>query len=74
MSTVGYIVRDMTGTKQHGNFAEGTPSTIDTTYTKDVTLNLSPSDVESYARRGSELHITFARSLIHIGRDRRRGE
>lgn len=60
MSTVGYIVRDMTGTKQHGNFAEGTPSNISTTNSKDVSLNLSPSDVESYARRGSDLHITLA--------------
>lgn len=60
MSTVGYIVRDMTGTNQHGNFVEGTPSILDTTYTKDVSLNLSPSDVESYARRGSDLHITLA--------------
>ncbi|MVO14921.1 Ig-like domain-containing protein [Parasedimentitalea huanghaiensis] len=60
MSTVGYIVRDMTGTKQHGNFAEGTPSTIDTGLSKDISLNLAPSDVESYARRGQDLHITLA--------------
>lgn len=69
MSTVGYIVRDMTGTKQHGNFAEGTPSTIDATHSKDISLNLSPSDVESYARRGQDLHITLANgeSLILDG-------
>ncbi|NIZ62147.1 hypothetical protein DL239_14285 [Sedimentitalea sp. CY04] len=60
MSTVGYIVRDMSGTNMHGNFAEGTPAILDTTYSKDVSLNLSPSDVESYARRGSDLHITLA--------------
>ena len=60
MSTVGYIVRDMSGTNKHGNFAEGTPAILDTTYSKDVSLNLSPSDVESYARRGSDLHITLA--------------
>ena len=60
MSTVGYIVRDMTGTNQHGSFTEGTPSVLDTTNSKDVSLNLSPSDVESYARRGSDLHITLA--------------
>ncbi|NRB16033.1 MAG: hypothetical protein HRU33_00280 [Rhodobacteraceae bacterium] len=66
MSTVGYIVRDMTGTKQHGNFAEGTPSILDTTYTKDVSLNLSPSDVESYARRGSDLHITLANGEVLV--------
>ncbi|OUS35462.1 hypothetical protein A9Q94_12890 [Rhodobacterales bacterium 56_14_T64] len=69
MTTVGYIVRDMTGTKQHGNFAEGTPSTIDATHSKDISLNLSPSDVESYARRGQDLHITLANgeSLILDG-------
>jgi len=60
MSTVGYIVRDIAGTKQHGNFAEGTSSTIDTTLSKDVSLNLTPADVESYARRGQDLHITLA--------------
>lgn len=66
MSTVGYIVRDMTGTTQHGNFAEGTPATIDATYSKDVSLNLGPSDVESYARRGSDLHITLANGDVLI--------
>ena len=66
MSTVGYIVRDMTGTKQHGNFAEGTPSTIETTLSKDVSLNLRPSDVESYSRRGQDLHITLANGELLV--------
>lgn len=60
MSTVAYITRDMAGTTQHGNFSEGTPASIDAGPVKDLSLNLSPADVESYARRGSDLHITLA--------------
>ncbi|MFY0312484.1 Ig-like domain-containing protein [Leisingera sp. D0M16] len=60
MSTVAFITRDMAGTTQHGNFSEGTPAGIDAAAAKDISLNLSPADVESYARRGSDLHITLA--------------
>ncbi|MEW2912344.1 Ig-like domain-containing protein [Leisingera sp. JC11] len=60
MSTVAYITRDMAGTTQHGNFSEGTPARIDASHSKDISLNLSPADVESYSRQGSNLHITLA--------------
>ncbi|MEX0305508.1 MAG: Ig-like domain-containing protein [Leisingera sp.] len=60
MSTVAYITRDMAGTTQHGNFSEGTPAHIDAAQAKDISLNLSPADVESYSRRGGDLHITLA--------------
>lgn len=60
MSTVAFITRNMAGTTQHGNFAEGNPARLDAAPAKDISLNLSPADVESYARRGSDLHITLA--------------
>ncbi|QAX30654.1 Ig-like domain-containing protein [Leisingera sp. NJS204] len=60
MSTVAFITRDMAGTTQHGNFSEGTPARIDASHAKDISLNLSPADVESYSRQGGNLHITLA--------------
>ncbi|UWQ73985.1 Ig-like domain-containing protein [Leisingera sp. M658] len=60
MSTVAFITRDMAGTTQHGNFSEGTPARIDAAHAKDISLNLSPADVESYSRQGGNLHITLA--------------
>lgn len=60
MSTVAFITRDMAGTTQHGNFSEGTPARINAGPAKDISLNLNPADVESYARRGGDLHITLA--------------
>ncbi|WP_264212568.1 Ig-like domain-containing protein [Leisingera thetidis] len=60
MSTVAFITRDMAGTTQHGNFSEGTPARIDAAQAKDISLNLSPADVESYARQGGDLHIALA--------------
>lgn len=60
MSTVAFITRSMAGTTQHGNFPEGTPARIDAAHAKDISLNLSPADAESYARRGNDLHITLA--------------
>jgi hypothetical protein len=60
MSTVAYITRNMAGTTQHGNFAEGSPAQVDAANAKDISLNLSPADVESYARNGNDLHITLA--------------
>lgn len=60
MSTVAFITRDMAGTTQHGNFSEGTPARINAGPSKDISLNLNPADVESYARRGGDLHITLA--------------
>ena len=60
MSTVAFITRDMAGTTQHGNFSEGTPARIDADQAKDISLNLSPADVESYSRQGSDLHIALA--------------
>ncbi len=56
MSTVAYITRDLTGTKQHGEFAEGA-SIVDATSAKDISLNMSASDVESYQRIGNDLQI-----------------
>ncbi|WP_323777675.1 Ig-like domain-containing protein [Leisingera sp.] len=60
MSTVAFITRDMAGTTQHGNFSEGTPARIDAAHAKDISLNLSPADVESYSRQGGNLHISLA--------------
>lgn len=60
MSTVAFITRNMAGTTQHGNFAEGSPARINAIGAKDISLNLHPADVESYARSGADLHITLA--------------
>lgn len=60
MSTVAFITRNMAGTTQHGTFAEGSPARINAAGAKDISLNLHPADVESYARSGGDLHITLA--------------
>lgn len=59
MSIVAYISRDTSGTNFHGTSTEGVPSTIDVTSARDISINLSPSDVESYARAGSDLQINM---------------
>ncbi|MFP3385138.1 MULTISPECIES: Ig-like domain-containing protein [Tritonibacter] len=64
MSTVAFIARNPSGTNQHGTSAEGSPSVISTTGAKDISLNLDPTDVESYARRGNDLHITLSDGTI----------
>jgi len=64
MSTVAFIARDAMGTNQHGTSAEGSPSVISATGAKDISLNLDPTDVESYARRGRDLHITLADGTV----------
>ncbi|MCG7629077.1 Ig-like domain-containing protein [Epibacterium sp. MM17-32] len=64
MSTVAFIARDALGTNQHGTSAEGSPSIIPTTGAKDISLNLDPTDVESYARRGRDLHVTLADGTV----------
>ncbi len=66
MSTVGFITRDLSGTTRQSTFSEGTPSTLDTTQSKDISLNLSASDIDSYARRGSDLHLILADGQILV--------
>ncbi|MDE4175863.1 Ig-like domain-containing protein [Phaeobacter sp. PT47_59] len=60
MSTVGYISRDMTGTTLQGVFPEGNPAQLDVSRAKDISLNLGRSEIESFARRGADLHIVLA--------------
>lgn len=64
MSTVAFIARDASGTNQHGTSAEGSPSVISTSGAKDISLNLQPSDVESYSRRGTDLFVTLADGTV----------
>ncbi|KUP93451.1 Ig-like domain-containing protein [Tritonibacter horizontis] len=64
MSIVAYIARDASGTNQHGTSSEGSPSVIPTSGANEISLNLSPSDVESYARRGNDLHITLSDGTV----------
>lgn len=64
MSTVAFIARDASGTNQHGTSAEGSPSVISTYGTKDISLNLQPSDVESYSRRGNDLFLTLSDGTV----------
>lgn len=60
MSTVGYISRDMTGTTFQGIFPEGSPAHLDVSRAKDISLNLERAEIESYAKRGADLHIVLA--------------
>lgn len=60
MGKVAYIIREITGAIQYGNFPGEIPARIDASQAKDISLNLSPADVESYSRQGSDLHITLA--------------
>lgn len=57
MSITGYIVRDAAGNLQQGNFAEGSPSTIYVSHSKDISLNLSAAEVQGYERHGQDLHV-----------------
>lgn len=66
MSTVGFITRDLSGTTRQSTFSEGTPSSLDTTQAKDISLNLSASDIDSYARRGADLHLVLADGQILV--------
>lgn len=66
MSTVGFITRDLTGTTRQSTFSEGSPSSLDTSQTKDISLNLSASDIDSYARRGSDLHLVLADGQVLV--------
>lgn len=59
MSITGYIVRDAAGNLQQGNFAEGSPSTIYVSHSKDISLNLAAADVQGYERHGQDLHIVL---------------
>lgn len=59
MSIVAFITRDTTGTNFHGTGSEGNPSIIDAAAAKDISLNLTPAQVESYARYGDNLHIVL---------------
>ncbi len=56
MSTVAFITRDTSGTKQHGEFADASPA-LDATSAKDISLNLSTAEVQSYQRVGNDLQI-----------------
>lgn len=60
MSTVGFITRDLTGTTRQSTFSEGSPSLLNVTASKDISLNLSASDIDAYVRRGADLHIVLA--------------
>ncbi len=60
MSTVGYISRGVTGTTFQGTFPEGSPAHLDVSRAKDISLNLERAEIESYARRGADLHIVLA--------------
>lgn len=59
MSTTGYIVRDAAGNLQQGIFAEGNPSTIYVSHTKDISLNLAAGDVHGFERHGQDLHVVL---------------
>ncbi len=64
MSIVAFIARDASGTNQHGTSTEGSPSVIPTSGAEDISLNLAPSDVESYSRRGRDLHVTLSDGTV----------
>jgi len=66
MTTVDYVVRDGAGSVQRGTFAEGDPSTIYVSYSKDVSLNLNPSDVAGYKQHGNDLLITLQNGQVLV--------
>jgi hypothetical protein len=61
--------RDATGTNTHGIASEGNPSEINAARAKDVSLNLYPGEVESYARHGQNLHIVLNDGTTLVVRD-----
>ena len=69
MSIVAFISRDTTGTNTHGTATEGNPSVIDAARAKDISLNLSPAEVESYARQGQNLHVVLNDGTTLVVRD-----
>eukprot|EP00558_Chaetoceros_sp_UNC1202_P006089 CAMPEP_0197236692 /NCGR_PEP_ID=MMETSP1429-20130617/3724_1 /TAXON_ID=49237 /ORGANISM="Chaetoceros sp., Strain UNC1202" /LENGTH=95 /DNA_ID=CAMNT_0042695533 /DNA_START=97 /DNA_END=381 /DNA_ORIENTATION=+ len=66
MSTVGFITRDLSGTTRQSTFSEGSPSLLNVTQSKDISLNLSAADIDSYVRRGSDLHLVLADGQILV--------
>ncbi|WP_278924400.1 beta strand repeat-containing protein [Pseudophaeobacter profundi] len=66
MKTVGFITRDLSGTTRQSTFSEGSPSLLNVTHSKDISLNLSASDIDSYMRRGSDLHLVLADGQILV--------
>jgi len=56
----------MMGTTVQGVFAEGTPARMNVSQTKDISLNLGRSAVESYARHGADLHIVLADGQVIV--------
>ncbi len=66
MSTVGFITRDLSGTTRQSTFSEGSPSLLNVTESKDISLNLSAADIDSYVRRGSDLHLVLADGQILV--------
>ena len=66
MSIVGFITRDLSGTTHQSTFPEGSPSLLNTSHAKDISLNLSASDIDSYVRRGSDLHLVLADGQILV--------
>lgn len=66
MSTVGFITRDLSGTTRQSTFSEGSPSLLNVTHSKDISLNLSASDIDAYVRRGSDLHLMLADGQILV--------
>ncbi|WP_122073083.1 Ig-like domain-containing protein [Pseudophaeobacter sp. EL27] len=66
MSTVGFITRDLSGTTRQSTFSEGSPSLLNVTHSKDISLNLSASDIDAYVRRGSDLHLVLADGQILV--------
>lgn len=66
MSTVGFITRDLSGTTRQSTFSEGSPSLLNVTQSKDISLNLSASDIDAFVRRGSDLHLVLADGQILV--------
>jgi len=54
-----YVVRDTAGSVRNGTFPEGDPTTIYVAFSRDVSLNLSGSEVASYTRNGDNLIVVL---------------
>lgn len=60
MGSVGFAVRDSAGTVRYSNLTEANSYEAYVGLSKDISLNLSASDISAYKRVGNDLHVVLA--------------
>ncbi|WP_166418578.1 Ig-like domain-containing protein [Cochlodiniinecator piscidefendens] len=66
MITVDYTIRDNAGVSYSGASTGAEQTSIFTAVSKDVSLNLSPSDVSGYERAGQDLRVVLLSGEVII--------